>query len=571
MNQYQYDVYDQRIIEERARQFAGQVVRRVSGEITENEFKPVRLQNGLYMQLHAYMFRVAVPYGILSSPQLRRLAQIARRYDRGYAHLTTRTNVQFNWPALEDIPQALEALAEVQMHAVQTSGNCIRNITSDPFAGVAPDELEDPRPYCEILRQWSTFHPEFAFLPRKFKIAVTGTPDQDRAAIRYHDIGIRIVERGAAERGFEIWVGGGLGRTPVIGKPIRDFLEYEHLLSYLESILRVYNRYGRRDNKWKARIKILVNELGVEKFRQEVEAEWALNKDGALRLTRDEYERVAQHFRPPPYESLPAGLPRAVSLLGAQLGKDREYGRWLKQNVLPHKRPGYRLVVLTAKHRDNPPGDVSDTQLDAVADLAEQYSFGRAVLMHTQNLVLTDVKESDLPELHARLFALDLATPNYRLLTDQICCPGLDYCSLANARSIPIALALNQRFDDLDELNDIGPCSIKISGCINACGHHHIANIGILGINKHGKEAYQLTLGGNESDSASIGRILGPALDESGVVHAVEQVIQTYLRLRTSEDETFLGCYRRIGDQPFRAAVYEDSPERAELVEQVVA
>jgi sulfite reductase (NADPH) hemoprotein beta-component len=458
---------------------------------------------------------------------------------------------------------------------VQTSGNCIRNITSDPFAGVAPDELEDPRPYCEILRQWSTFHPEFAFLPRKFKIAVTGTPGQDRAAIRYHDIGIRIVERpepveragqAGVERGFEIWVGGGLGRTPVIGKPIRDFLEYEHLLSYLESILRVYNRYGRRDNKWKARIKILVSELGVDRFRQEVEAEWELNKDGALRLTREEYERVAQYFQPPPYEALPA-----VSLLGAQLGKDREYAHWLKHNVLPHKVPGYRLVVLTAKHKDNPPGDVSDTQLDALAELAEQYSFGRAVLMHTQNLVLTDVKERDLPELYRRLAALDLATPNHRLLTDQICCPGLDYCSLANARSIPIALALNRRFDDLDELSDIGPCSIKISGCINACGHHHIANIGILGINKHGEEAYQLTLGGNDSDSASVGRILGPALGEHAVVDAVEQLIQTYLQLRTSEDETFLDCYRRLGDRPFKAAVYGDSTERAELAEQVGA
>ena len=580
MNQYQYDAHDQRIIEERARQFAGQVVRRVSGELTEDEFKPVRLQNGLYLQLHAYMFRVAVPYGILASRQLRRLAQIARWYDRGYAHLTTRTNIQFNWPALEDIPRALEALAEVQMHAVQTSGNCIRNITSDPFAGVAPDELEDPRPYCELLRQWSTFHPEFAFLPRKFKIAVTGTPGQDRAAIRYHDIGIRIVERslsaeragqGAVERGFEIWVGGGLGRTPVIGKPICAFLEYEHLLSYLESILRVYNRYGRRDNKWKARIKILVNELGVEQFRQEVEAEWALNKDGALRLTRDEIERVAQYFQPPPYEALPHEALPGGSLLGAELGKDREYARWLKQNVLPHKQPGYRLVVLTAKHEDNPPGDVSDTQLDAVAELAEQYSFGRAVVMHTQNLVLTDVKESDLRALHTRLVALDLATPNYRLLTDQICCPGLDYCSLANARSIPIALALNQRFDDLDYLADVGPCSIKISGCINACGHHHIANIGILGINKHGAEAYQLTLGGNEGDSASVGRILGPAFDEHGVVEAVEQVIQTYLQLRSSEEETFLDCYRRLGDKPFKAAVYQDGRQRAELAEPVGA
>jgi len=570
MNQYQYDAYDQQIVEERARQFAGQVGRRVSGETTENEFKPVRLQNGLYMQLHAYMFRIAVPYGILSSPQLRKLAYIARTYDRGYGHVTTRQNVQFNWAKLEDVPKALEHLAEVQMHAVQTSGNCIRNITSDPFAGVAPDELEDPRPYCEILRQWSTFHPEFAFLPRKFKIAVTGTPGHDRAAIRYHDIGIRIVDNEAGERGFEIWAGGGLGRTPVIGKPIRSFIQYEHLLSYCEAIVRVYNLYGRRDNKFKARIKILVNELGTEKFRQAVEAEWALIKDSALQLTRAEYDRVAQYF-PPPYETFEAAAALGGGLLGAELGRDRDYARWLQRNVLPHKVPGYKVVVLTAKDKDNPPGDISDTQFDAVADLAERYSFGRAVVMHTQNLVLTDVKESDLRALHRQLVALDLATPNHGLLTDQICCPGLDYCALANARSIPISLELNRRFDDLDYLNDIGPCSIKISGCINACGHHHIANIGILGINKHGQEAYQLTLGGNDSDSASIGRILGPSFDEHGVVDAVAQVIETYLQLRTSDDETFLECYRRLGDRPFKAAVYADGAARDDDSEQAVA
>jgi sulfite reductase (NADPH) hemoprotein beta-component len=568
MNQYRYDAHDQRIIEERVRQFTGQVDRRVSGETTENEFKPVRLQNGLYMQLHAYMFRVAVPYGILNSLQLRKLAHIARSYDRGYGHLTTRTNVQFNWLQLADVPRALADLAEVQMHAVQTSGNCIRNITSDPFAGVAPDELEDPRPYCEILRQWSTFHPEFAFLPRKFKIALTGTPGHDRAAIRYHDIGVRIVKNAAGEHGFEIWVGGGMGRTPVIGKMIRSFLEYEHLLSYLESIVRVYNAYGRRDNKWKARIKILVNELTPEKFRQAVEAEWALIKDSALRLTRAEYERVAQHFQPPPYQQLEAP---ANGLLAGELGKDRDYARWLRRNVLPHKAPGSRVVILTAKHRDNPPGDLSDSQLDAVADLADEYSFGRAVLMHTQNLVLTDVEEGDLRALHQRLEAIDLATPNHGLLTDQICCPGLDYCSLANARSIPISLELNRRFEDLDYLNDVGPCSIKISGCINACGHHHVANIGILGINKHGAEAYQLTLGGNDSDTASIGRILGPSFDEHGIVDAVARVIESYLGLRSSEEETFLECYRRVGQKPFKAAVYPDASDHEDASEQAVA
>ena len=548
---YQYDAYDQKIVEERARQFKGQVQRRLSGETTENEFKPVRLQNGLYMQLHAYMLRIAVPYGLLASRQVRKLAHIARTYDRGYGHLTTRTNVQFNWPSLEDVPKILEELASVQMHSVQTSGNCVRNTTSDPFAGVAPDELEDPRPYCEIIRQWSTFHPEFAALPRKFKIAVTGTPKHDRAAVRYHDIGVRIIENEEGERGFEIWVGGGLGRTPVIGKCIRKFLPYEHLLSYLESILRVYNLYGRRDNKWKARVKILVNEMTPAKFAEAVEAEWALIKDGALKLTREEVERVAKYFAPPPYETI-----APVDLRGAELGKDREYALWLKQNVLAHKVAGYKIVVLTMKERGSPPGDVSDTQFDAVADLADEFSFGQVVVTHTQNMVLQNVKVTDLPRLYRRLVALGMATPNYSLLTDIICCPGLDYCSLANARAIPVALELNRRFDDLDYLHDIGPCSIKISGCINACGHHHIGNIGILGINKQGEEAYQLTLGGNDSDSATLGRILGPSFDERGVVDAVEKVIQVYLETRSSDDESFLECYRRIGDKPFKERVY---------------
>jgi len=492
-----------------------------------------------------------VPYGLLNSRQLRKLGHIARTYDRGYGHLTTRQNVQFNWPTLESVPKILDELAEVQMHAVQTSGNCIRNTTSDPFAGVAPDELEDPRPYCEIIRQWSTFHPEFAYLPRKFKIAVTGTPSHDRAAIRYHDIGVRIVENEHGQRGFEIWAGGGLGRTPVIGKKVRGFLEYEHLLSYLEAIVRVYNLNGRRDNKFKARIKILVNEMTPQKFIEAVEAEWQLTKDGCLKLTRAEVERVTQFFAPPPYEKL-----EPVDLRGAELGKDREYARWLSQNVQPHKVPGYKSVVLTMKQKNNPPGDVSDTQLDAIADLCDEFSFGRVAVTHTQNMVLRDVKASDLPRLHERLVELDMATANYSLLTDIICCPGLDYCALANARAIPVALQLNQRFDNLDYLNDIGPCSIKISGCINACGHHHIANIGILGINKQGEEAYQLTLGGNDSDSASIGKILGPAFDEKGVVDAVERVIEVYLGARTSEDETFLDCYRRLGDKPFKERVY---------------
>lgn len=549
---YQYDAYDQKIVQERARQFQGQVDRRLSGEMTEHEFKPLRLQNGVYMQLHAYMLRIAVPYGLMSSEQLRMMGHIARTYDKGYGHITTRQNVQFNWPTLQSIPKILGELATVQMHAVQTSGNCIRNTTSDPFAGVSPDELEDPRPYCELIRQWSTFHPEFAFLPRKFKIAVTGTPDQDRAAVRYHDIGIRIIENETGERGFEIWVGGGLGRTPIIGKPIRKFLPYEDLLSYLEAVLRVYNFNGRRDNKYKARIKILVNAMTPEKFAEAVEEEWQHLKEGGLKLTRAEIDRIAKDFAPPAYETLPE-----TNLTAQQLSAtDRGYAQWLKQNLHAHKVPGYAIVVLTLKDRDTPPGDVSDTQFDAVADLADQFSFGRIVTTHMQNFVFTDVKVSELPALYAKLSELDMATANHGLLTDMICCPGLDFCALANARSIPLALELNQRFEDIDYLHDIGPCSLKISGCINACGHHHIANIGILGIDKHGVEAYQLTLGGNDSDAASIGKILGPAFDEAGIVTAIEIVLKTYLATRESTEETFLECYRRIGSGPFKEAVY---------------
>lgn len=549
---YQYDSYDQRIVEQRAKQFGGQVERRLSGETTENEFKPLRLQNGLYMQLHAYMLRVAVPYGLLNSKQVRMLAHIARTYDKGYAHFTTRQNVQYNWPTLQSIPKILKDLASVQMQAIQTSGNCIRNTTSDPFAGVAPDELEDPRPYCELIRQWSTLHPEFAFLPRKFKIAVTGTPGRDRAAIRYHDIGVRILQNEAGERGFQIWAGGGLGRTPFIGSVVREFLPYEHLLSYLEAILRVYNLHGRRDNKYRARIKILVSEHGIERFREEVEEEWAQIKDGTLKLTQEEISRIARDFAPPAYEQLPTQDRNALALAA-----DRDLGRWVSNNVQDHKRPGYNSVVLSLKNKDIPPGDVSDTQLDAVADLADKYSFGRVVVTHAQNLVLPDVRSKDLGELHARLTELDMATPNHGRLTDIICCPGLDFCALANARSIPISLAISERFDNIDFLNDVGPISLKMSGCINACGHHHIGNIGILGIDKRGQEAYQLMLGGHDSDDASLGRILGPAFDQHQIVDAVETVLKTYLALRANEEETFLLCYRRVGSAPFKEAVYE--------------
>ncbi|MEN9580723.1 MAG: hypothetical protein RJA70_3732 [Pseudomonadota bacterium] len=551
---YQYDIHDQRIVEQRAKQFRGQVERRLSGEITESEFKPLRLQNGLYMQLHAYMLRVAVPYGLLNSAQIRMLAHIARTYDKGYAHLTTRQNVQYNWPTLEDVPKILSDLASVQMQAIQTSGNCIRNTTSDPFAGVAPDELEDPRPYCELIRQWSTFHPEFAFLPRKFKIAVTGTPDHDRAAIRYHDIGVRIVQNEQGEKGFQIWVGGGLGRTPFIASVVREFLPYEHLLSYLEAILRVYNLHGRRDNKYRARIKILVSEHGVERFTREVEDEWALMKDSALKLTREEIQRIAEQFTPPAYEALE---PLDLKLQAQTLGGDRAYARWITNNVQKHKQPGYSIVVLSIKQKDIPPGDLSDTQMDAIADIADKFSLGHAVVTHSQNLVLPDVRSQDLPELFKILSSLDLATPNFGLLTDIICCPGLDFCDLANARSIPIALKISKKFDDIDYLSDIGPLSIKMSGCINACGHHHIGNIGILGIDKHGQEAYQLMLGGQDSDDASIGKIIGPAFDETTVVGAVETIVKQYLSIRVSDDETFLQCYRRVGMAPFKEALYE--------------
>lgn len=549
---YQYDQYDQAIVDNRAAQFGGQVARRLEGEVTELEFKPLRLQNGVYMQLHAYMLRIAIPYGLLSSRQMRKLAHIARTYDKGYGHFTTRQNLQFNWPALQDIPKILQELASVQMHAIQTSGNCIRNTTSDPFAGVSPDEIEDPRPYCELIRQWSTFHPEFAALPRKFKIAVTGTPDHDRAAIRYHDIGIRIVEQ-CGQRGFEIWVGGGMGRTPFIGQVVRSFLPYEDLLTYLESIMRVYNLHGRRDNKYKARIKVLLSEMGLEAFRTAVEAEWELTRNSAMKLTRSEIDRIATHFAPPAYEKLSA---HDKELQAATLGGDRAFAQWLKTNVRPHKVSGYKIAVISLKPKGLPPGDASDMQMDAIADLADQFSFGRMVVTHTQNIVLPDVPAKDLRALHSKLVELDLATANFELITDSICCPGLDFCALANARSIPLALELRERFDAFDYALDIGPCSVKISGCINACGHHHVGNIGLLGIDKHGQEAYQIMLGGCESDQASLGKIIGPALPPESVVDAVEAILKRYVDTRNGPDETFLQCFRRVGMEPFKEAAY---------------
>ncbi len=551
---YRYDAYDKRIVRERAKQFRDQVRRRLSGEVTENEFKPLRLQNGLYMQLHNYMFRIAVPYGLLDSRKLRKLAHIARTYDRGYAHFTTRQNIQLNWPRLEDVPTILDELAEVEMHAIQSSGNCIRNITSDPFAGVARDEIEDPRPWCEILRQWSTFHPEFAALPRKFKVAVTGARN-DRAALAIHDIGLRIVENEAGERGFQVRVGGGLGRTPILAPVIRGFLPKQHLLSYMEAILRVYNRWGRRDNKFKARIKIQVQALGVERFAALVEEEYAHLEGGALTLDPAEVEWMKRHFAPPAYETLTNGQ---ASIQAALLAKDRDFANWVRSNVVEHRVPGYGIVQLSLKRRGLPPGDVTHAQMDAAADLADRYGMGRIVVTHRQNLVLPDVKSRDLFALYRELRELGLAAPNLDKLTDIVACPGLDYCSLANARSLNVAEAVAARFDDLERVYDLGDVTLNISGCVNACGHHHVGHIGILGIDKQGVEHYQLMLGGNHVDDAALGDVLGRALTEEEIAPAVERVLETYLALRESGDERFLDVYRRVGAEPFEEAVYAD-------------
>ena len=550
---YRYDEYDQRIVRERAAQFRGQVERRLSGELTENEFKPLRLQNGLYLQLHAYMLRIAIPYGLLSSTQLRRLAHISRTYDRGYGHFTTRQNLQLNWPKLEHVPKILDELAEVEMHAIQTSGNCIRNITTDPMAGIARDEIEDPRAFCEITRQWSTFHPEFAFLPRKFKIAFSATGENDRAAMKFHDIGVRIVER-QGERGFEIWVGGGMGRTPVIAKCIREFLPRQELLSYLEAVLRVYNRLGRRDNIYKARIKILVNETGPDKFRELVEEEWEASKNDSIQLSEAEIARMQAFFTPPAYEDLPS----SDQDLERMRSTDDALGRWARNNVFLHKQPGYSAVTLSLKEPGTPPGDLSDAQMDAVADLADRYSMGELSVTHVQNLVFPNVRTSDLPALHADLVSLGLATPNVGRITDIICCPGLDFCNLANARSIPVAQEISKRFEDIDYQDDLGDLSLKISGCINACGHHHVGHIGILGIDKRGTEHYQLMLGGSAGDDASIGKILGRSFPADEIVGAVERVLRKYLELRDSTEEPFLQTFRRVGDAPFRDTLYGD-------------
>jgi sulfite reductase (NADPH) hemoprotein beta-component len=547
---YRYDEFDHAFVHERVAQFRDQAARRLSGELSEEEFRPHRLMNGLYLQLHAYMLRVAIPYGTLSSRQMRKLARIARRYDRGYGHFTTRQNIQYNWPALSDVPDILGELAEVEMHAIQTSGNCIRNVTADQFAGVAADEIEDPRIYAEIIRQWSSLHPEFSFLPRKFKIAVTGAAD-DRAAIAFHDIGLRIVRAEDGEVGFEVIVGGGQGRTPMIGKVVRPFLPKQHLLSYLEAILRVYNLLGRRDNLFKARIKILVHEVGAETFTGMVEEEWEQIKGGPVELPDGELERILAYFAPPAYERLPAVTPAFV----ARTFEDREFARWAKVNLFPHKQPGYAIVNLSLKPEGEPPGDATAEQMDAIADLADRYSLSEIRVTHEQNLVLPNVKQADLYALWLELVPLRLATANIGQITDIIACPGLDYCSLANARSIPIAQEITRRFSDLARVHDIDELRIKISGCINACGHHHVGHIGILGVDKKGEEFYQITLGGDATQTAAIGSIIGPAFSSAEVVGAVETLVNTYVEIR-APGERFLDTYRRVGPAPFKEKLY---------------
>ena len=547
---YIYDEYDQQIVEDRVKQFRDQTRRFLAGELSESEFLPLRLQNGLYVQRYAPMLRVAIPYGLISARQVRKLAMIARQYDKGYVHFSTRQNVQFNWPALEDVPDILAHLAEVQMHAIQTSGNCIRNTTTDQFAGVAADELVDPRPWCEIIRQWSTFHPEFAFLPRKFKIAVNGA-EADRAAIGVHDIGLNVVRNEAGEIGFRVLVGGGLGRTPIVGSQICEFLPWQHLLTYLDAILRVYNRYGRRDNKYKARIKILVKALTPEVFAEKVNAEWAHTKDGPATLTQQELDRVAGHFSAPAYEQFSGDDADYLAKREAEKG----FNNWALRNVHAHKVPGYAAVTLSLKPTAVAPGDADDKQLDAIADLADQFSFGELRVTHQQNLVLADVRQSDLYALWQACRKHGFATPNIGLLTDIICCPGGDFCALANAKSIPIAEAIQRTFDDLDYLHDIGDLDLNISGCMNACGHHHVGHIGVLGVDKKGQEFYQVSIGGNSGRDASIGQILGPSFSAEDMPSVMTKVIDVYIENRTPEEQ-FLDTFKRIGMAPFKERVY---------------
>jgi len=547
---YQYDEFDHALVAERTEQFRAQVARRLAGELTEDEFKPLRLMNGLYLQLHAYMLRVAIPYGTFSSAQLRKLAQIANKYDRGYGHFTTRQNIQFNWPKLEDVPDILAELAEVEMHAIQTSGNCIRNVTADQFAGVIADEVDDSRIWAEIVRQWSTLHPEFTYLPRKFKFAFSAS-EHDRAAVRFHDIGVIVKRNVEGELGFEIMVGGGLGRTPMMAKTLRRFLPERHLLSYIEAILRVYNLIGRRDNKYKARIKILVHELGIDELSGLVEAEWERIRDSDLKLPEEEIRRIRQHFAPPTYEALEDDAPA----FSAHRFENTAFNRWVGTNVVTHKQTGYAIATISLKPVGGVPGDVTAIEMEVIADLADRFSLGELRATHEQNLVLPHVKQVDLFALWSALEDIGFATPNAGLISDIIACPGMDYCALATARSIPVAQRISQRFADLDRQLDVGEMKVKISGCINACGHHHVGHIGLLGVDRKGEEFYQITLGGSGAEDAAIGTIIGPAIASELVVDAFETLIGVYLSERT-EGERFLDTYRRVGLAPFKESLY---------------
>ena len=547
---YRYDELDQALVDQRVAEFRDQVRRHLAGELTEDEFRPLRLRNGLYIQRHAPMLRIAIPYGLLTSHQLRTLGAIARRYDRGYGHFTTRQNLQLNWPALADVPDILAELASIQMHAIQTSGNCVRNVTADHMAGIAPDEVDDPRPYCELIRQWATLHPEFTYLPRKFKIAVTGSAE-DRAASEVHDIGLHLRRGADGQLGFTVLVGGGLGRAPVIGQVIRDFLPLPELLAYLEAILRIYNREGRRDNLNKARIKVLVKSIGIERFRELVEAEWRAARDSAPRLPPEEVERVRGHFRPQPYENLPD--------IDAALGREARFKAWYRYNTRVHKVPGYRAVFVSLKSHGTAPGDMTARQMEALASLAERTSFGLLRATHNQNLLLADVRQRDLHEVWLELERLGLAMPNIGTLTDMIACPGLDFCSLANAGTLDVARQIQQRFDDLDYLYDLGEIEIKMSGCMNACGHHHVGHIGILGVDKHGEEWYQITLGGSANGFTALGEVIGPSVPKAEVAGTIERIVEVYRALRTDE-ERFIDTLRRVGLKPFREQAYAPHP-----------
>lgn len=547
---YRYDEFDADIVQSRVTQFRSQVQRRLSGAITEDQFKPLRLQNGLYLQLHAYMLRVAVPYGTLNGAQLRQLAMIADKYDRGYGHVTTRQNLQFNWPELVDVPDILQDLADVEMHAFQTSGNCIRNVTSDPYAGATADEIEDPRPTAELLRQWSTIHPEFAFLPRKFKIAVTGSPN-DRAVIRAHDIGLEVVKNDKGEIGYHVLVGGGLGRTPIIGVTLREFLPREELLPYLEAVMRVYNRHGRRDNKYKARIKILVQETGLEEFRAQVNKEYATLEPADIAVSSDEVARITSYFSSPDYEA----LPETDDAFEAALAADKDFANWVEKNIAAHKQSGYAIVNISLKPKTLAPGDITSDQMRSVADLADQYSFGELRTTHQQNMVLPHVRKVDLPAIYEALKTAKLEAANIGLITDIICCPGMDFCALATARSIPVSQAITERFSDPAREAAIGEMQIKISGCINACGHHHVGHIGILGLEKAGVEFYQIKLGGDASETASVGDITGKGFSQDELVDAIERMVDFYLGNKQN-DERFIDSYRRLGMDAFKEVLY---------------